>query len=337
MSKRRLTHQQARRIAGRRRPKDSADSKILDHTCYGPEIEGLVICNFGNQADVEDLETGQTLRCHLRANLGDIATGDRVMWQSLSVEARDEGVINSVLRRSSELHRPDSFGKLKLVAANLNRALITIAPEPEAHTNLVDRYLVASETLGLEPIILINKLDLLNDDHPLNSLGAFYQELGYKVTRVSAKCGSGMASLTEHLKNNSCVFVGQSGVGKSSIIQALLPDEPIKIGRLSHQVKKGRHTTTHARLYHLPDGGDLIDSPGIREFGLWHLQSDQVAMGFIEFRPHLGRCKFRNCSHSNEPQCALLSALKQGEISQQRFNSYRHIVDNLDDVSMRSE
>lgn len=336
MAKRKLSQQQARRVASRRRGqgKNTSNSPLPTDANLSHEETGTVLAHFGSQAEVES-EQLKILRCHLRANLGDIVAGDQVIFRQVEDE-ENMGVVETILPRSSELQRPDSFGKLKIVAANVDTALITVAPEPEAHANLIDRYLVMAEVMGFEPILLINKLDIIQDDSPLHALAEQYQALNYSTVMISARCGTGLDTLTEKLSGRTSIFVGQSGVGKSSVIQALLPEENIKIGRLSDQVKKGRHTTTHARLYHFPDGGDLVDSPGIREFGLWHLEAEQVAQGFKEFRPFLGQCKFRNCSHQNEPNCALQKALAEGAISEQRYQSYQSIVTTLNDVDIHN-
>jgi ribosome biogenesis GTPase len=338
LSKRRLSKQQIERVQRRRRADShSAETAVADDH-LGPESEGLVLGYLGKQVDVEDLASGAVVRCHMRANLGLLAAGDKVLWRSVvgSAPGADEaGVVTALFPRQSELHRPDAFGKLKLVAANVSRMVITLAPEPQAHANLIDRYLVVAETLGLEPLLLVNKQDLLQADHPLLALLDAYQALGYDALRVSARCGLGMDDLRQRLASGTSVFVGQSGVGKSSIIQALLPDEKIRIGELSEQELKGRHTTTHARLYHFPFGGDCIDSPGIREFGLWHLTPEQVAAGFREFRDAVGLCRFRDCSHGREPGCGLQAAVAAGQISQARFDSYRQIIASLDAVTMQ--
>lgn len=330
MSKRRLSKHQIERVQRRRQAgAELADAAADDH--LGPEQQGLVLGLRGKQVDIEDQVTRRVLRCHMRANLGLLAAGDRVIWRTQG----EGGVVTALFPRTSELHRPDAFGKLKLVAANVTRMVITLAPEPQPHANLIDRYLVVAETLGLDPLLLVNKQDLLSLGHPLLALLDDYQKLGYETLRVSSRRDLGMDQLRACLAQGISVFVGQSGVGKSSVIQALLPDEPIKIGELSEQELKGRHTTTHARLYHFPSGGDCIDSPGIREFGLWHLSRDQVLEGFREFREPASRCRFRDCSHNREPGCGLLAAVQSGEVHRARFDSYCQIVASLDAVTMQ--
>ena len=256
---------------------------------------------------------------------------DRVVWR----DSDQEGVVVSALPRRSQLARPDSFGNMKVVAANIDRMLITLAPQPEPHANLIDRYLVVAETLGLSAILLVNKIDLFDEVQILDELLSGYRTLGYPVIKISAHTGTGMNALVDMLSEGTSVFVGQSGTGKSSIIQNLLPDETIKVGRLSEQVNKGRHTTTHSRLYHFPNGGCCIDSPGIREFGLWHMTANEVAAGFREFQPFLGRCRFRDCTHSNDPNCALQDAIVAGHITPARFQSYTRIVESLGAVDVK--
>lgn len=332
MVKRKLTKQQINRIHLRRKKQRMPDSPTtLEHDPLAREQEGLVISHFGAQADVETAD-GCVIRCHLRANLGDVASGDRVLLRPES----GAGVIEAIRTRDNELLRPDSYGNLKIVAANVTRAVVTIAPEPEAHANLIDRYLVVAEALGIEPILVVNKADLMTDNCAIQSLCAFYKALGYKVHCVSAKLGIGMQALKAVLAEGTSVFVGQSGVGKSSLVQTLLPAETIKIGKLSSAVRKGRHTTTHATFYHFDFGGHCIDSPGIREFGLWHMSPHQVAEGFIEFRKHIEQCRFRNCRHESEPGCMLQKALAEGAINPRRFASYRSIVDSLTAVTIHS-
>jgi ribosome biogenesis GTPase len=281
---------------------------------------------------VEALEgesKGEILRCHLRTHLGQLVTGDRVIWR----RSPDSGVVVAALDRHSELLRPNNHGELKPVAANIDFIVIVIAVEPYAHANLIDRYLVAAEASDIEPVLLLNKADLLNDENRqrLEPLLEQYRSLGYRTLQASTASSHGLDELKALLADHISVFVGQSGVGKSSLINSLLPGADLRVGALSEQSRKGKHTTTTARLFHFPDGGDLIDSPGIREFGLWHMTEDQVLSGFRELADLQGHCRFRDCRHEQEPGCAFLEAVDNGSISEQRFNSYRQILNSMQD------
>lgn len=337
MSKRKLSRQQAWRIekiqgerAKRAARRDTGAQDALSGGELGPEQNGLVIAHYGTQVAVES-EPGCRQRCHLRANLEGLVTGDRVVW----CEGDPMGVVVAQRERHSVLSRPDPYGKLKPVAANIDQIMLVIAPFPEPHANLVDRYLVAAEVVGIEPVILLNKTDLLENEPALQesieALLAIYPTLGYRVIRTSIK-DSGLAELHSALQERTSVLVGQSGVGKSSLVNVLLPDADIRVGALSESTQKGTHTTTTALLLHLTCGGTLIDSPGIREFGLWHMNRDQVAQGFREFRPLLGTCKFRDCQHEHEPGCAILQGVEAGAISARRLDSYRRIIVSLDET-----
>jgi len=294
------------------------------------ELSGVVIAHFGTQIDIEPVPAdGNVYRCHLRANLPTLVTGDKVVW----CRGEPTGVVVAVESRNSELCRPDPHGRLKPIAANIDQIVIVIAPAPLPHANLIDRYLIASEHTGIEPIILLNKTDLINDDNQqaIEDLLSVYPTLGYRVLRASTLHDQGLQELVDTLQQRVSVFVGQSGVGKSSLISKLLPDIDLKVGALSIKTQKGTHTTTTAQLFHFPSGGDLIDSPGIREFGLEHLDDNTLADCFVEFRPFLGRCKFRDCQHRREPNCALLEAVAEGKISQRRFASFEHIRQSSQD------
>jgi ribosome biogenesis GTPase len=341
MPKRQLNRRQAWRIkkvqeerAERAARRESTVEDQLLEGELGSEQEGLVIAHYGAQLAVEPATDGgeyaglPSKRCHLRANLGSLVTGDRVIWR----DREPMGVVVARLDRSSELCRPDPYGDLKTVAANIDRVIIVVAPFPQPHANLIDRYLVAAETQHIQPIILLNKIDRLDEHNQaeIDALMAPYQALGYDVLRASAKSAQSLSELCNFLVNKTCVFVGQSGVGKSSLINSLLPGVNTRVGNLSELTQKGTHTTTTAHLFHFPLGGQLIDSPGIREFGLWQLNRDQLLNGFVEFRPLLGHCRFRNCKHDQEPGCAIQEALKTGEISQARMSSFLHILNTLD-------
>ncbi len=341
MAKRKLSRKQAWRIAKiqdekaqRANQKESSITEQLSAGELGDEIHGQVIAHFGTQVEVEDSQLN-TYRCYLRANLGSLVTGDRVVFRP-GQETRGvaQGVVETVLERQSELSRPNPYNEIKPVAANIDFIVLVIAPEPHAHANLIDRYLVAAENCRIEPIILLNKTDLLDDlsRFHLEPLLAQYHELGYQILDVCAKDPDSLGALKEFLNGRVSVFVGQSGVGKSSLIGTLLPGEELKVGPLSENTRKGKHTTTTARLYHFPAGGDLIDSPGIREFGLWHMSEDDVLYGFRELRDLAGHCRFRDCHHESEPGCALIAALEEERISELRFISYKRILDTLSEL-----
>ena len=323
MAKRQLNRRQNWRIekiqgerAARAAKRESQAVQILEGGDLGPEQTGLIIAHFGVQIEVEALDgelAGQVFRCHLRANLPTMVTGDQVVWRAGN---QGIGVIVAQLPRSTELCRPDTRGQLKPVAAN---------------ANLIDRYLVAAEHAGIRPLLLLNKADLIDEQNAvaLNAMLAVYRQLGYPLLEVSAHQGDGMEQLQQQLDGHVSVFVGQSGVGKSSLVNSLLPEVDTRVGPLSELTGKGTHTTTTARLFHFPRGGELIDSPGIREFGLVHVSRDDVEAGFIEFGELIGQCRFRDCKHDREPGCALLKALEEGRVHPQRMASYRHILASL--------
>lgn len=333
MGRRKLSDQQRRAVQriqqkrmdrAERRQKASAEPNA---SSLGDEQTGMVVANYGVTVDIETKD-GTVYRCNQRMNIDEITCGDQVIWQAGSEQS---GVIVALLERRSLLCRPDFQNRMKLIAANIDQIFIVSAPQPQFSTGLVDRYLVAAEHFGFAPIIVINKADLIGDQDKvlIEDACALYQRLGYPVIYTSAHREDGLEELIAQLRNHTSIFVGHSGVGKSSLVQALLPDISIRIGALSESSGKGTHTTTVSRLYHLPSGGDIIDSPGIREFGLWQITPDQVTQGFIEFKPLLGQCRFRNCSHHHEPGCALRGAVEQGIISPQRLESYFRILESL--------
>lgn len=287
-----------------------------------------MIANFGRQVALEDLETGSEHRCFLRSETTDTVVGDIVQWR----EADDTGLVESRQQRRNALQRPDKQGKLRTVAANIDQLVLVVAPRPECHAMLVDRYLVAAEANDIEPLLLLNKTDLLDpqSDRLLLDMLQRLENIGYPTLRSSAVDGSGCDQLVEHLRGKTSIFFGQSGVGKSSLVNRLLPEVDTAVGAVSDATDKGRHTTTTTRLYHLPAGGMLLDSPGVREFSMVNLDREQIEAGFPEFRPFLGHCKFRNCGHQQEPGCALQAAVADGAISEQRWDSYWHILGSLE-------
>ncbi|WP_374382231.1 small ribosomal subunit biogenesis GTPase RsgA [Pseudomonas fluvialis] len=338
MAKRQLSRRQSWRIekiqeerSARAAKRESRALEELQGGDLGEEQNGLVIAHFGVLIEVEALDgeqAGQVFRCNRRSNLPALVTGDRVVWRPGN---QQNGVIVALLPRHSELCRPDMRGQLKPVAANIDQIVIVFAPLPHPHANLIDRYLIAAEHAGIRPLLLLNKADLLDEHNSahIDRLLATYRQLDYPLLEVSAQDGAGMDELRQRLDDRVSVFVGQSGVGKSSLVNSLLPGIDTRVGALSEQTGKGTHTTTTARLFHFPNGGELVDSPGIREFGLGHVSRQTIEEGFIEFRPLLGHCRFRDCKHDREPGCALLAALADGRIQEQRMHSYRHIIASL--------
>jgi ribosome biogenesis GTPase len=318
MSKRQLTRQQRRRI----RQKQESLTTVNDAQ---PLLKGLVLSCFGKQAEVEVLDenqAGSVYRCHLRANIETPVAGDEVLWR----EGHPTGVIETIAERRSLLSRPDKYHRLKPIASNIDQMVIVIAPEPRPFPRLIDRYLVAAHANTIQPVLFLNKIDQLDSSERFLQTQQLthYRKLGYPLLQGAALQADTLTELRNQLKDKTSVLVGQSGVGKSSLINALLPSSRQRIGDLS-ETGKGSHTTTAAGLFHLPEGGRLIDSPGIREFGLWHLDAEKVIECFIEFRPYIGHCKFRNCTHGQENNCAIRQALAEEKILPARFQSYELI------------
>lgn len=302
------------------------NTKQWEDSELGPSIEGLVISRFGQHADIED-DKGNIARCNLRRGIKSLVTGDRVVWRAGNETFQGvRGVVEAVHARKTVLMRPDYYDGIKPMAANIDHIIIVSAIEPEFSRKMIDRYLVACENISIKPIILLNKSDLLDGSHALidNEL-KIYRNIGYHVL-YSSMYGDGLSDLKSIMKNKINIFVGQSGVGKTSLLNMLFPKVKALTDTISESSKLGKHTTTTARLYHFPEGGDLIDSPGIREFSLWNLSTERIASGFIEFRPFLGLCKFRDCKHQGDLGCALEQAVAQGEITAVRFDSFLHIL-----------
>jgi ribosome biogenesis GTPase len=331
MARRRLTDQQRARIAriqAERRERVAAKAEAaLDRSGAETARHGQVVARHGQNLVVATARD-ELVHCLFRANLQDVVCGDLVVWQATG---RGEGVVTAVEERRSVLSRPDYSGRDKPIAANLTQLVIVIAPRPEPAGYLVDQYLVAAELAGLQALLTINKSDLLEAGEPTAFRGRFahYPAIGYPLIQVSAKREHGLDPLIERLRGHTSILVGQSGVGKSSLINALIPDQEVQVGRLSKATGLGKHTTSTATLYHLPTGGELIDSPGVRSFRLGRIDRQQLERGFREFRPYLGHCGFRNCRHEAEPDCAILAAVAAGHIHPDRLATFRHLAQGL--------
>ena len=292
------------------------------------QYQGTAIAAYRRYTLVKD-QNNNLFQCQQRKSVGQVVCGDIVNWQQ---EDKETGVITSVEKRHTILQRPDINGNLRIIASNIDQVFIVVAHKPELNEGLIDRYLVAAENSYLKPVILLNKIDLFDEEEfsNLKQRLQLYQDIGYPVIYTSAKQEHGLDALIQLLPNNNNIFVGQSGVGKSSLINTILKDSDARIGEISDATRKGKHTTTTAFLYPLKnEQGHIIDSPGVREFGLIKLSEQEVLQGFTEFRPFIGYCKFRNCAHKKEPGCALLNAVNDKKISEKRWKSYQRIIASL--------
>ncbi len=269
-----------------------------------------------------------------------VAIGDQVRF----VDAQDgSGMIVEVLPRRSKLTRrtavpmPGSHSFEQIIVANLDQVVpVFAAANPTPKWNMLDRYLVSAESLNLPSLICINKIDLAqtNDgrlEDELQEIVAEYRQIGYPVVLVSAITGQGLAELKKALQDRISVFVGKSGVGKTSLLNALQPGLGQRIKEVSQATGKGRHTTTHLQMFPIGEddrgmGGAIVDTPGVREFGLWEMDETDLALYFPEMRAYVGSCKFRlDCRHDEEPGCAIRKAVMAGAISPRRYKSYMHL------------
>lgn len=319
MRKKKLSLQQQKRI--KLRQTKQKDDYLADNT---PVEKGLVLAQYSRKVDVLAISTQQIIRCHLRNNLQPLTVGDRVTWQQTQ---DNKGVITAVLERKSVLLRPDGLGQLKPVAANIDHIYLVIAQDPSPQPHLIDRYLVAAEQIGIPVSFVMNKIDLGYID-PLQPLFAYYEKLGYPIFPVSTKTQLGLAELRSHMVAKTSILVGQSGVGKSSLINTLVDQAHAKIGALSSGKTKGKHTTSQSTLFLFNDEGGIIDSPGIREFHLTHLKRAEVYLGYRELHTLLGKCRYRNCQHEEEPGCAIKSFMLEGDMPVSRQQSLHYILNN---------
>lgn len=281
---------------------------------------GQIIRSHGRRFIVE--ADGQTFDCTTRGKRVDYACGDIV---DILIQNREQAVIERAHERRSLLYRQDEW-KTKVIAANVTRILFVIAAVPTPNEELLGRCLIAAEAGDIDPVIVVNKSDLPETTALLEKL-QLYVNLGYKLVTLSAK--QDFSPLKPLLSGHTSVLVGQSGMGKSTLTNALLPDANARIGDISEALDSGRHTTTHATLYHLDEDSHLIDSPGLQEFGLKHLKSTDLIHYFPEMRRYIGQCRFHNCSHCVEPNCAIIAAAEQGAISKHRLDLLQRLSREL--------
>jgi len=284
---------------------------------------GLVIAHLGKGIAVE--VDSHIILCQTRRKLETVATGDKV---KITIVAKDQGRIEELLPRHSLLERPNKGYRTRPVAANIDQIFVVFATEPYCDFLLIDQYLAICENRNINALLIYNKSDLATTENIEQEL-ATYLKLGYNLFRVSAKDNQGINHLKQALIDKTSIFTGQSGVGKSSLTNALIPDKELKTNTVSAITKHGRHTTTAATLYHLPEGGDLIDSPGVAIFGLAGLSEQQLAYGYREFQPYIDQCKFNDCRHVKDKGCAVRSAVEDGNISKIRYHRFLKLREKM--------
>ncbi len=285
--------------------------------------QGLVISHLGQGIAVEVSE--KIYLCQTLRKLETVTVGDQVM---VSVSPPDQGRIEKILPRRSLLERPSRNKKTRPVAANIDKIFVVFATEPYCDFLLIDQYLAICENKNIDATLVLNKVDLTNLETIETELQQ-YHSLGYDLHKVSAEKSLGISGLKLALKDHVSIFTGQSGVGKSSLTNRLIPDKRLKTNTVSEITKHGRHTTTAATLYHLPEGGDLIDSPGVAIFGLADLTEQQLAWGYREFQPLLDQCKFNDCRHLKDKDCAVRTAAEKGKISMQRYQRFLKLREKM--------
>lgn len=286
-------------------------------------LQGRIIAAHGRHYTVE-LPDGSVRKCFPRGKKAGAAVGDYVV---INPQGSDEGSIDRILERRNLLYRSDDM-RTKQFAANVDQLLIVVAPEPAFSDDLTGRALVAAWSAGIDPIVILNKIDLEGSIGRARQRLATLSQLGIHIVELSAHSAEPMrAALLPLLRNRCTLLLGQSGMGKSTILNTLVPDARAHTQAHSQALGAGKHTTTSTRLYHLPDqSGDIIDSPGFQAFGLYHLTATDIERGFPEFKEAIQHCRYYNCTHRHEPGCGVLAAIEQGNITTERHDLYKRIL-----------
>lgn len=307
-------------------------------------LKGIVIKAQSGIYNVKIENDNHIIECYLRGKLkrdnmtedgkylftDPIAVGDEVF---ITLADGQKGVIESINERRSKLSRLAS-GTIpveQVIVANADQMIAVISAKlPKLKMHLIDRFLILAEAGGINPVICINKIDLLDDSEKtdLYKQMQLYEHLGYKVLYISALKGDGLDLVINTLRGKLSAFIGQSGTGKTTLLNAIIPDLNLRTKEISHKTRKGKHATTSVQLYPLDFGGYIVDTPGIRELGLWDIWKEDMHLYFPEMKPYLGHCKFYNCSHISEPECAIRNAVEKGDISPARYNSYVRLRTN---------
>ena len=334
---------QSERISGkgdltRRRTVRGSELDTGDEPGFDVQLEVDEACLPGRVLRVHGLasivraEDGTEYQCATRRLLKTLSTdqrhvvaaGDRVLFRAVDNTDIDEGIIERVEPRKGSICRT-SRGRQQIIVTNVDQVLIvTSAAEPRLKPNLIDRLLATAEKSGIRPVVCVNKIDLV-EPASLEPLVGVYSQMGYKVLLLSAKAEFGIARLTRLLADRESVVVGQSGVGKSSLLNAVDESLDLKVAAVSPDTEKGCHTTATARLIPICCGGYVVDTPGIRQFQLWDVIPEEVAGLYRDLRPYVSRCRFPDCTHTHEEDCAVKHAVADGRLDERRYDSYCHL------------
>lgn len=284
---------------------------------------GRVVATFSRRM-VLRLADGRQVSARVKGKRLRPVCGDRVGAQAIDREP--DWLITRVLPRSNELSRPNTRGKVDVLAANLSFLVAVAADPPAPDWFIVDRYLAAAELMGVAAAVIFNKTDLAEPDEDVTQALLVYERIGYRTILSSAKAGSNLAAILDLLANETAIIVGQSGVGKSSLINRLAENAELPTAAVSESRGEGRHTTVNSVMLALPNGGAVIDSPGVRDYAPGIDSTDEVKIGFREIAESGAACKFSDCRHLREPDCAVKAAVGTGRISERRYESYRRLL-----------
>lgn len=296
--------------------------------------EGIVVATRGRLFEVR-AEDGSLIKCEVRGKVKaeveavtPVAVGDRVIY---TVSHKKAGAIEKVLERKTSFHRPGVMigSQKQVIAANIDRLAIVVSTKsPKLKTGLIDRFLIAAYKGELEPFIILNKIDLEKAENFAEIISA-YRSVDVPVFPVSAVTKEGLDDLESNLKGHISLFVGHSGVGKTSILNNLIPGLNLKTRRISSYSNRGKHATSNIELFEIPAGGFIVDSPGLKVMGLWDASPDELVLYYPEFEPYIGQCRFSTCSHTHEPDCAVKQAVAEGAFPAFRYDNYQALYRDL--------